>query len=403
MQNAEGMPVSTVQHILKNGERLAANLKAASGGDMRLEASRAAMFYEFGKTYQKIGHRDEAIKASDESLAIRRRLAAAHPQNLELAAGLAESLDLAGDLEREQKRYPEARALYSEAARTGLTLNAKDPANPDYAVSLSKTLIRLGDLDRLAKNFFEAKGRYRDAFEKIKGVLRGSTGEPPPRTAARTDLGLQQDRRCFRRPEGICGRGRGLQQRALRPRVSLFRRTRRTRGFSTIFPGVSARSRAPRCRRATFAGALDAAFASLSIRRKLVGERPQEPDLAPRYCRSPTSDRGDQGQGGRFLRGQDVLSCGGGSAPRLEEGGAGRRRFRRGPSASMAGAKEALAKRLEAGGAVDEPAFQEVVAEEEAHAAAKAGAQAPDPSVCWGTILASLRGGSANSAQRVAE
>ncbi len=32
----EGMPVTTVQKILKNGERLAANLKAASGGDMRL-------------------------------------------------------------------------------------------------------------------------------------------------------------------------------------------------------------------------------------------------------------------------------------------------------------------------------------------------------------------------------
>ena len=87
MQDAEGMPVTTVQSILKNGESLAANLKDSSGGDMRLEASRAAMFYEFGKTYQKINHRDEAIKASNESLAIRRRLAAAYPQNPGIGGG----------------------------------------------------------------------------------------------------------------------------------------------------------------------------------------------------------------------------------------------------------------------------------------------------------------------------
>ena len=97
MQNAEGMPVTTVERILNNGESLAANLKGASGGDMRLEESRAAMFYEFGKTYQKIGQRDAAIKASNESSAIRRRLAAAHPQNAKVTGGLAESLDLAGD------------------------------------------------------------------------------------------------------------------------------------------------------------------------------------------------------------------------------------------------------------------------------------------------------------------
>ena len=58
---------------------------------------------------------------------------------------------------------------------------------------------------------------------------------------------------------------------------------------------------------------------------------------------------------------------------------------------------------VEAGGAVDEPAFREVVGEEEALAAAKAGAQARDPSVCWGTILTGLRSSSANGAERAAK
>ena len=69
----------------------------------------------------------------------------------------------------------------------------------------------------------------------------------------------------------------------------------------------------------------------------------------------------------------------------------------------MAGAKEALAKRLEAGGAPDEPAFREAVGEEEALAAAKADAQARDPSVCWGTILTGLRSSSANGTQNAAQ
>ena len=51
-------------------------------------------------------------------------------------------------------------------------------------MSLSKTLVRLGDLDRLGNNFFEAKGRYRDAFGKIQGVVRATTGEPPPGCSA---------------------------------------------------------------------------------------------------------------------------------------------------------------------------------------------------------------------------
>ena len=124
MQNAEGMPVTTVQRILKNGEALAANLKDASGGDMRLEASRAAMFYEFGKTYQKINRRERGrsrrrMKASRSGGGWRRPIRRTRSSR----RGWLESLDLAGDLEREQKRHAEARALYSELVGIGLTLN----------------------------------------------------------------------------------------------------------------------------------------------------------------------------------------------------------------------------------------------------------------------------------------
>jgi tetratricopeptide (TPR) repeat protein len=178
MQNAEGMPVAIINRILKNGQDLAENLKAASGGDMRLEASRAAMFYQFGKTYQKIGNREEAVRVSDDSLTIRRGLFAANPKNNDLAFALAESLDLAGDLERENAQTVKARDRYNEAVMIESALNEREPGNAGYAISLSKTLIRLGDLDRLDKNFEQAKVRYSAAFDKTKGVLINTTGEP---------------------------------------------------------------------------------------------------------------------------------------------------------------------------------------------------------------------------------
>ena len=276
MQNAEGMQVTTVQRILKNGEALAANLKDASGGDMRLEASRAAMFYEFGKTYQKINRRGEAIKASDESLAIRRRLAAAYPQDQGLAAGLAESLDLAGDLEREQKRLAEARALYSESVGIGVALNGKYPANAEYAVSVSKTLVRLGDLDRLAGNFFEAKGRYRDAFGKIQSALRAGTGEPPPALQRELtwDYNKMGDAHTGLKeyPEAEAAYSNGLCIREYlfskdRDQSNTLLQHDISWGLGKI-AGAKAQTR-------DFPGALDAAFASLSIRRKLSASDPR--------------------------------------------------------------------------------------------------------------------------------
>ena len=402
MQSAEGMPVTTVQRILKNGEALAANLKEASGGDMRLEASRAAMFHEFGKTYQKINHRDEAIKASDESLAIRRRLAAAHPQDQELAAGLAESLDLAGDLEREQKRYAEARALYSESVGIGLTLNAKNPANPDYAVSLSKTLVRLGDLDRLASNFFEAKGRYRDAFGKIQGVLRASTGEPPPE--------LQRELTWDYNKMGDAYAGlkeypeaEGAYSNGLCIREYLFSKDRANTRLRHDISWSFGKIAGTKMQTGDFPGALDAAFASLSIRRKLSPSDPKNltwrrDTAAALHQIAEIKAKAKDSSGARmfFLAAAEERLALKKEAP--DDAG-----FAADFGASMAGAKEALAKRLETGAAADEPGFREVVAEEEAHAAAKAGTQARDPSICWGTILASLRSSSANSTQRVAK
>ena len=402
MQKAEGMPVTTVQRILKNGEALAANLKLAGGNDFRLEASRAAMFYEFSKTYQKINRREEAIKASDESLAIRRRLVAAHPQDQELAAGLAASLDLAGDLEREQARHAEARALYTESVGIGLTLNAKNPANPDYAVSLSKTLIRLGDLDRLAKSFFEAKGRYRDAFEKIKGVLRATAGEPPAELQRELTWNYNKigdvyaDLNAY--PEADTAYGNGLCIREY-----LFAKDRTDTRLPHDISWSLGKIAGAKMQTGDIAGALDAALASLSIRRKLAGSDPKnriwrrDVGAALHQVAEIKAKAGDFAGARMFFLGAAEARM---ALKKEAPGDAG---YAAAFEASMAGAKEALAKSLETNAAPEERDYREAVAEEEGHATARAGGQAHDPSVCWSAILTRLRTGAANGAQGAAK
>ncbi len=402
MQKAEGMPVTAVQRILKNGEALAANLKRAAGGDVRLEASRAAMFYEFGKTYQKIGRREEAIKASAESLAIRRRLVATHPQDQELAAGLAASLDLAGDLEREQARYAEARALYTESVGIGLTLNAKNPGNPDYAASLSKTLIRLGDLDYLGKNFFEAKGRYRDAFEKIRGVLRASTGEPPPELQRELTWNYNKIGDVYASlnayPEADTAYSNGLCIREY-----LFSKdrtgTKLQHGISWSFSKIAG----AKMQTGDIAGALDAAFASLSIRRKLAASDPKNPIWRRDVAAALHQIAEIKAKAGDFAGARMFFLAAAEARLALKKEAPGDAGYAAAFEASMAGAKEALTKSLETKAGSEERNYREAVAEEEAHATAKAGGQTRDPSVCWSAILTRLRTSAANSMQGTAK
>jgi tetratricopeptide (TPR) repeat protein len=397
MQNAEGMPVTTVSRILQNGQELAANLKEASGGDTRLEATRGSMFYQFGKTYQKINQRTEAIKASFESLEIWRRLAAAHPQNRGYAAAFAESLDLAGDLEREQRQFTKAREYYEESARIGSALNSKYPANPDYAVQLSKTLIRIGDLDRFDKKFAEAKTRYTEAFQTTKGALRRAPGEPI--------IGLQRELTwnynkigdisadlkdypnadaAYR--DGLCVRENLLSKdqtnTQLRHDISW--------SFSKI-AGVKMQT-------GDFAGALDAEFASLGIRRKLAESDPKNL-IWRRDAASSLHQIGEiKAKAGAYASAIAFFVAAAEARLALKKDAPDDAATAVSFAASMTRAREAREKRLEQEADWQERPYREAVAEEE-QAAAKALATGGGPPVCFNAIVEGLRqtGGEARS------
>ncbi len=396
MQNTQGMPVTTVSRILQNGQALAAKLKDAGGGDPRLEATRAAMFYQFGKTYQKIGHRSEAIEASDESLAVRRRLTAAHPRNQEYAAALAESLDLAGDLEREQKRFGKARALYSESVTNGRALTQKHRANADYAVALSKPLIRLGDLDRFDKNYAEAKARYIEAFETSKGVLRHTEGEPP--LALQRELtwnynkigDVSADLKDYALADAAYGNGLCIREHLFSKDPA---NTQLIHDISWSLDKIAS----AKLQIASINDALSAAFASLSLRRKLVESDPKQLIWRRDTGASLHSIGEIEAKAGDLPTAVMFFTAAAEVRLALKKEAPDDSASAAALEASLKRAREVRAKALEAKVEWVERPYREAVAEEEQAAAVKAVAQHRDPAVCWNAIVADLRSESEHS------
>jgi tetratricopeptide (TPR) repeat protein len=391
MQNAEGMTAETVNRILSNGQELAANLKEASGGDARLEATRGSMFYQFGKTYQKINRRAEAIKASNESLEIWRRLSTAHPHNQSYAAGLAESLDLAGDLEREQRQFTKAREFYEQSVRIGSALNAKFPANVDYTVQLSKTLIRLGDLDRFDKKFAEAKERYAEAFEKTKAALRRTRSEPP--------IGLQRELTWNYNKIGDVSAdlkdyagADAAYKNGLCAREYL---SSKDPGDTQLQHDISwslSRIASVRLQTGDFSGALDAEFASLAIRRKLAETSDPKNRIWRRDLAASLHQIGEiDAKAGDYASAIAFFVAASEARLALKKDAPEDAAIAASFQASMTRAREARAKRLEQQADWTERPYREAVAEEEQAAAARARANARDPSVCFNAIIEGLR------------
>ncbi|MGA9268837.1 MAG: toll/interleukin-1 receptor domain-containing protein [Rhodomicrobium sp.] len=392
MQNAQGMPVSTIDRILRNGQVLAEDLKNTGQGDRRLDASRAAMFYEFGKTYQKIGRREEAIRASNEGLAIRRRLEEADPENEAGAAALSQSLDLAGDPERENRAYDRSRTLYEESVTIETRLNARKPANADFAINLSKTLIRLGDLDRFDKSYQQAKSHYGDAFEKIEGVLRKTDGEPSKplqreltwnynkRGDADTDLKNYAEAKPSYEA-ALCLRKHLLLEEP--------GNTQLKHDISWSYDKIAV----VKLELLDFEGALEAQFASLSVRRKLV-ESDGKQVIWRRDMAAALQQIGEiKSKAADFPSALMFFIAAAEARLALKKEAPGDPAARAAFETSMTRAKDMRvaisARQIEW---MERP-YREVVAEEEQSAAKRAEAVYKDGEACWKEIIAMLKQG----------
>jgi tetratricopeptide (TPR) repeat protein len=157
LRDTKGIEIATVRKVLSLVDQTITKVQKVSDGDPELSAIRANMLYQSGKMFQKKLETAAALQAANESFAIFSRLtvydkrttapatfaAVPAPRRWELAL----SIELVGDLAREQKKFPDARARFEDALAVVNQLVAEVPGNDEWAQGVSQLYTRIGDLD----------------------------------------------------------------------------------------------------------------------------------------------------------------------------------------------------------------------------------------------------------------
>jgi hypothetical protein len=145
------------------------------------------------------------------------------------------------------------------------------------------------------------------------------------------------------------------------------------------------------------AGALEAEFASLTIRRRLA-ESDRENLIWRRDAAASLHQIGEiKAKAGAYASAIMFFVAASEARLALKKDRPNDAAIAASFQASMTRAREVRAERLEAGADWAERPYREVVAEEEQAAAAKARASARDPSVCFNAIVEGLRGKAAEA------
>jgi tetratricopeptide (TPR) repeat protein len=119
---------------------------------------------ELGDLQVRLGDRSLALKAFDERLQVRRRLAALVPRDAQRLTDLSVAYDRVGQLVRDMGDPNRSRSYFDEALRLDRALYKVNPNRRNWAENLVFSLMRIGDLDRQV-------GRTRDALVPYEEAL----------------------------------------------------------------------------------------------------------------------------------------------------------------------------------------------------------------------------------------
>ena len=125
LRDLQGISVATIDIVLNAIDAAVRKLKETYPDNPLIDLSRASVRFEFAKTYQATGNRALAVKVATESFAIRKEITGYDPKDA-AAAGfeatpgdwrwdLSNSIELLGDLDREDNKIAEARERFQEA------------------------------------------------------------------------------------------------------------------------------------------------------------------------------------------------------------------------------------------------------------------------------------------------
>jgi tetratricopeptide (TPR) repeat protein len=115
-----------------------------------------------------VGDRAAALAAYQESLAIRRKLAAADPGNAGGQRDVSVSLDSVGDVRLAAGDRAAALAAYEESLAISRKLAAADPGNADWQADLVISLYRVST----ASDTPRARAALREALAIAEGLAR---------------------------------------------------------------------------------------------------------------------------------------------------------------------------------------------------------------------------------------
>jgi tetratricopeptide (TPR) repeat protein len=155
--DAAGIQLATVQNGLAFMDKALQRLESISRDDPELVRVRGEMQFQSAKIYQKREKHALAVEAAMESLRIREGLTRFAERTTSPAAfaatqapwrrELSESLELVGDLYREEKKFGEARAYFQDTLTIRLALAGETPDDDELLLGISKVYTRIGDID----------------------------------------------------------------------------------------------------------------------------------------------------------------------------------------------------------------------------------------------------------------
>lgn len=168
--------IDIVKRVLSAVETTVQQLEGLRHDDPHFDQVHARMLFEFSKTYQFAKDNAQALKYADESLQLRQKLAAGGDPDAQWV--LAQSLELVGDLQRENEHFDAARDLFTQVLGIRQHLVDQFPDDVEKAVGLSQIHVRLGDVsadlaaraaaDARAPLMAAAQAQYQQALNSLQ-------------------------------------------------------------------------------------------------------------------------------------------------------------------------------------------------------------------------------------------
>ena len=173
LRDTKGIEIATVQKVLSLVDQTIQKVQAVNGGDPELSNIRAEMLYQGAKMFQKKQDLADAINAANESFAILSQVTGyeirtSHPAAFAAVPAIRRwdlvlSIELLGDLLRQQKKYADARKRFVDAIEVNNLLVTEFPDNDNWAQGVSQLYTRVGDIDVMT-SLVEAENDYQGSM-----------------------------------------------------------------------------------------------------------------------------------------------------------------------------------------------------------------------------------------------